>query len=158
MILKMRKDNGRKHSGLEEGVPAMYWDAMFNAFHHEAAKSVLEPILPFWSNFDKQSWWYSNWYVCAMSDVVYHHNNVYNAEEIGKNQAHRAYPRGILVKSIVDQILADIRSVIPKEFKKKAKTILAEWRTTDLDLRKKNHYNYCVDLPKSCTRPYQYTI
>ena len=52
-ILKMRKDNGCKHSGLEEAVPAMYWDSTFNAFHHEAAKSVLEPILPFWSKFDK---------------------------------------------------------------------------------------------------------
>jgi len=68
MILKMRKDNGRKHSGLEEGVPAMYWDTMFNAFHHEAAKSVLEPILPFWSNFDKQSWWYSYSMLVVMSE------------------------------------------------------------------------------------------
>ena len=62
------------------------------------------------------------------------------------------------VKSIVDQILADIQSVIPKEFKKKAETVLMEWKTTNLYLRRKNYYIYCVDLPKSCIRPYQYTL
>jgi len=33
-----------------------------------AAKSVLEPILPFWSNFDKQSWWYSYSMLVVMSE------------------------------------------------------------------------------------------
>lgn len=157
-ILKLRKDKGCKQSSLEEAVPTMHWDSTIFGFHHEAAKSVLEPILPFWSKFDNHCWWYSHWYVSVMSDVVYHHNNVYNSELMAKSPRHRKYPRRMWVRSIVDEIFADIQSVIPKEFKKKAETVLTEWRTTDLNLRRKNHYSYCLDLPKSCIKPYQYTI
>ena len=45
-----------------------------------------------------------------------------------------------------------------KSSRKRPRYFSQGWRTTDLDLRRKYHYNYCVDLPKSCTRPYQYTI
>ena len=157
-VLSMRKTRGCGLKGVEENVPAMYWDAMFNIFHYEATKSVLEPIFPFWNKFDKCSWFYSNWYVCVMGDVVYHLSNVYNSEVIGRNHLHRPYPRSRWSMKIVTQIFADIQSIIPEEFKKKGEAILELWRTSDLDKRRKNYYNYCVDQPKACVQPFQYTL
>ena len=157
-ILKMRKSRGCELKDLEENVSAMYWDAMFNIFHYEATKTVLEPIFPFWKKFDDSSWYYSNWYVCVMADVVYHLSNVYNSEVIGRNPKHRPYPRSLWSQNIVTEIFTDVQSVIPKEFKKKGESILDHWRNCDIDLKRKNHYNYCEDPPGPCVQPFQYTL
>ena len=90
-LLRFRNNHGCMQKQLEEYVPAIFYDGMFNAFHHEAAKSVLEPIFPFWNRFDNVSWWYSQSYVCFMADLVYRHQSVHPVEIIGRNPLHKPY-------------------------------------------------------------------
>lgn len=156
-IVEMREKFGcSKHSVLENNVPTMYWDALVYAFDQDAVKNVLGPIAHVWNKFDNISWWYSNWYVCVMSDIVYHHSNVYSSELISKNLKHRNYPRKRWESKIVTHIFDNIETLIPQEFKAKGETLLNHWRTADLDKKRQNGYTFCVDPPNSCVKPYSY--
>ena len=157
-IFYLRETRGCNINKVVEYMPAAYFDGMFDAFHHEAAKAVLEPLLPHWGRFDKLSWWFAQWYVCIMSDIVYHHRAVHSVEVIGVNPAHRPYARKWSDHSIIETILADIRTLVPDELKEQADLLLHVWLTGYEDRRKGIH-TFCIDPPQpGCKEPYDYLI
>ena len=165
-VLRFRNNHGcpggRHLEPLEEYIPALFYDAMFNAFHHEAIKNVLEPILPYWSKFDNVSWWYPQSYVCFMAELVYKHHTVFPTELVGRNPVHKSYPKSLEDKWIIDTIIADIEKIVPKDLRGKASTLIKGWKTQSAEykLRQRGYHSFC-DFPSpqpSCVQPYKHLL
>ena len=155
-IFHLREIHGCNFHQILEYMPAVWFDGMFNAFHHDAAKAVLKPLLPHWSKFDELSWWFAQWYVCIMTDVIYHHRAVHSVEIMGVNPAHRPYARKWCDPSIIETIITDIKTLIPDEVKKQTDILLHVWKI-DYESRRKGVHTYCLDPPQpGCKEPYDY--
>ncbi|EKX39272.1 hypothetical protein GUITHDRAFT_143674 [Guillardia theta CCMP2712] len=62
----------------EEVVAACWWDHLMVAFHRDA----LPALLPYWTGFDKESWWFPQRIVTVLSAAFFHENRIQ-----GKRQA-----------------------------------------------------------------------
>lgn len=145
-IFRFRSRNGCYKEPLPEYVPAVMFDGMMNAFSHSAMSNVLKPVLPVWSRFDNVSWWYSQWYVSLMSEIVYTHHVILPVELIGRNRQHRSYPRKFEIAEIVGQIIKDVQRIIPLDKSEKSSNLLKKWETGLLRIRMSGYYDVCVTL------------
>ena len=69
-----------------------YFDAMFNAFHHDVARDGL--ILPYYGGFDGESWWYSQSFVMQLARELYPEHTVQVNSVLIRNTRHADYPQG----------------------------------------------------------------
>jgi glycosyltransferase involved in cell wall biosynthesis len=69
-----------------------FFDAMFNAFHHEVLRDNV--LLPYCTKWDKESWWYSQWIVIQLADLFYRGHVVQLNSIVTGNLVHSAYPKG----------------------------------------------------------------
>ncbi len=66
------------------------FDAIFNAFHAEAARH----LLPYVTEFDQRSWHYSQFIVHTLASALYPHNRLqFNALRAVQKAGHAGYPR-----------------------------------------------------------------
>ena len=70
-------------------VPTMWFDANFNAFHHKA----VEHILPYPTQFDKESWWDSQLHVIYSAELIFRGQVLLFAPIQVHNYQHRKYPQ-----------------------------------------------------------------
>lgn len=155
-IFKLRKDYDCVIEPTLDYMPAVWFDGMFNIFHHEAVEIVLKPLLPLWERYDARSWWFSQWYVCILSDIVYHSRVVHSVKLMSYNPAHRPYAWQWCDPAIIDSILADIRTVIPIKLVKSADILLNIWRN-EYEQRRRGEHTFCLEPPRpGCSKPYDY--
>jgi glycosyltransferase involved in cell wall biosynthesis len=69
-----------------------FFDAMFNAFHHEVLRDNV--VLPYCTKWDKESWWYSQWIVIQLADLFYRNHVIQLNTIVTGNLVHSAYPKG----------------------------------------------------------------
>ena len=117
------KDNGRKllerrrmMCGTNDSsvvVPVMWFDALFNAFHHKAIKH----ILPYPAQYDKDSWWVSPLHVICSVELIFRGQALEYVAITASNPQHRAYPRGKKMFSTrVPAIIKDIQNRAPAAY------------------------------------------
>jgi len=117
------KDNGRMllerrrlMCGINDSsivVPVVWFDALFNAFHHDAIKH----ILPYPTQYDKESWWVSPLHVLCSVELIFRGQALEYLAITASNPQHRAYPRGKKMFSArVPAIVEDIQSKAPAAY------------------------------------------
>ena len=92
-------------------VPTCSFDAMFNIFHHNA----ISHLLPYRTKYDKESWWYSSFYVHIKAGLLYGHVALHG-KIYGQNTRHRRYPRRRGNQTIVNDILEAMRKEVMEQF------------------------------------------
>ena len=70
-------------------VPIVWMDAMFNAFHYKA----IEHILPYPTQYDKISWWISQFHVICSAGLLFRGQALLCVPLTVLNRKHRPYPR-----------------------------------------------------------------
>ncbi|KAL9979864.1 hypothetical protein ACROYT_G017588 [Oculina patagonica] len=70
-------------------IPTVWFDAMFNAFHHKA----IEHILPYPTKYDRQTWWASQLHVICSIELKFRGQAMMFVPITLTNQQHRGYPR-----------------------------------------------------------------
>ena len=108
-------------NGKQEYIPAVHYDAAFNAFHYQA----VDYILPYPLKFDNISWHFSQWYVIIKSKVTFPRQVVLHTGLLAQNNENRAYPR----KPVSVQELQDIVRVVQTDLPRKYQntSLLLEW-------------------------------
>ena len=122
-------------------VPVMLFDALFNAFHHKAIKH----ILPYPTQYDKDSWWISQLHVLSSVELIFRGQALLNVAITAYNGQHRAYPRGRKMFSArVPVIIQDIQNKAPVAYQNHAlfKTLL---KTSQLKRYSINTTTYCMN-------------
>ena len=83
----------RMECGINEttmAVPTMWFDALFNAFHYKA----IQHILPYPTQYDKESWWASQLHVMCSLELKFRGQTLMFVPVTVNNAQHRGYPRG----------------------------------------------------------------
>ena len=104
-------------------INAPNFDSAFNAFHHRA----VDHILPYPSQFDSVSWWWSGFYSKAICDIKFPGQTVVLTKINTRNFQHRKYPR----KEGYDPndwsgIMESIESRIPEKYHNS--TLVQAWK------------------------------
>ena len=120
--------------------PVMSFDALFNAFHHKAIKH----ILPYPTQYDKESWWTSQLHVIYSVEMIFRGQAIAYAAITAYNQQHRAYPQGKRKFSVrVPAIIEDIRNKAPTAYQNH--TLFRTLKTSDLKRYRMNTTTYCMN-------------
>lgn len=130
-----------------EYFPAVWFDAMFNAIHCKAVGHILGPVLPYWNKLDRTSWWFSQWYVNIMTDVVFHGQAILLGRVMSRNAYHRPYPKKSHNARILESITQDIRTLIPNEYQKATEGLLKRWETKYVKIPTTVDDTYCKPPP-----------
>ena len=83
----------RMKCGINEtsmAIPTVWFDAIFNAFHYKAIKH----ILPYPTQYDKESWWASQLHVMCSVELKFRGQGLMFVPVTVYNPQHREYPRG----------------------------------------------------------------
>ena len=109
-ILKEAGLTGTVCSG--DFVPTCSFDPMFSIFHHNA----ISHLLPYRTTYDKESWWWSSYYVYSKAGLLYNGHIALHAKVYAQNTRHRPYPRirGDKTKHI--EVLEAMRKEVMEEF------------------------------------------
>ena len=87
-------------------VPTVWMDAMFNAFHHKA----IEYILPYPTQYDKLSWWTSQFHVICSAELLFRGQALLCVPLTVFNRKHRPYPR-TSAKTVSTQVAAIVKEI-----------------------------------------------
>ena len=94
-------------------IPAILFDANFNAFHHQA----IEHILPYESQYDRDSWWLSQYLLVYSAEVMFRGQVLENIALTVRNPKHRDYPRGLeKMDEIRPSYIEEIRKKTPRAY------------------------------------------
>ena len=119
-------------------VPAIWFDALFNAFHHQAIKH----ILPFPTQYDRDSWWIAQFYVIYSAELIFRGQALEYVAITARNRQHRPYPRGIKMFSArTPAIVEDIHNKAPTAYQNR--TLFKTLKTSQLKW-------YCTNTPTYC--------
>ena len=125
----------------------VFWfDAMFNAFHHQ----VIDHILPYPNRFDKRSWYYSQMYVIVRGDVKFHGQVVGDTRIKALNTKHRPYPREHYWNTF-DIVVDDVRKEISNKYQNRSEPILGQQWMKKVNHRMAPGDYYCSRAPKPNT-------
>ena len=95
-------------------VPVMLFDALFNAFNHEAIRH----ILPYPTQYDKESWWISQLHVVCSVELIFRGQALKYAAITAYETQHRAYPRGgHAFPARMPAIIEDIQNKAPAAYR-----------------------------------------
>ena len=134
-------------SSTDEYFPAVWFDGMFNAMHYKAVRHIMGPVLPYWSKFDKTSWWFSEWYVNIMTDVAFHGQAILLGRVTADNAVHRPYLKQVHDAAVLKSVANDVRSVIPDKYRQATERLLKRWETEYVDILTTVTDTYCKPLP-----------
>ena len=109
-------------NGTQEYIPAVNFDAAFNAFHYQA----VDYILPYLSKFEKISWWFSQYPIMMKSKFIFPGQVVLHTGLVGKNGKHRKYPRKPASNSQLQDIVKLVQDDLPREYQNSS--LLLEWK------------------------------
>ena len=95
-------------------ISAPNFDSAFNAFHYQA----IDYILPYPTQFDKLSWWYSGYYSKVKCDIMFPGQVLVLTKIIAINFQHRSYPR----KNPLDShnwniIMREVEAPLPEKYR-----------------------------------------
>ena len=120
--------------------PVMWFDAFFNAFHHQAIKH----ILPFPTQFDKESWWISQLHVIYSAELIFRGQVLSYAAITAHNRQHRPYPRGSkMFSERVPAIIEGIKNKTPAACQNC--TLFKTLKTTPLRKYSISTTTYCMN-------------
>ena len=121
-------------------VPVMWFDALFNAFHHQAIKH----ILPYPTQYDKDSWWISQLHVMYSAELIFRGQALKYVAITTYNRQHRPYPRGLSqVSARVPVIVEDIQNKSPKVYQNR--TLFKTLKTSQLQNYRINTTTLCMN-------------
>ena len=133
-----------KHSRLKlcltDFIPTSTFDPMVSAFHFKAISN----ILPYHTEYDKLSWWYSQYFIHDKALIMYYGYLTLHRKVYALNPKHRHYPRirgkGDIHKESQDVVRKEIQNEFPES----------------PELLNQNLYNsilarlYCTKKPPPC--------
>ena len=121
-------------------VPVIWFDALFNAFHHQAIKH----ILPYPTQYDKDSWWISQLHVMYSAELIFRGQALKYVATTAYNRQHRPYPRGLSqVSARVPVIVEDIQNKSPKVYQNR--TLFKTLKTSQLQSYRINTTTLCMN-------------
>jgi hypothetical protein len=133
-------------------VNAPNFDSAFNAFHYQA----IDYILPYPTQFDKLSWWYSGYYSKVKCDIMFPGQTLVLTKITMFNPRHRPYPR----KNPFDShnwniIMREVEAPLPEEYRNLE--LLKGWKRLGMKNQDKSA-SLCFPLPAPHTpiRPFSY--
>ena len=147
-ILKLARECPIEYETMKTGYFHTVWfDAMFDAFHHQA----VEYLLPYNSKFDKQSWWYSQIYIIIWSELLFRGQVIMYAHIDVINGLHRPYPRygkgqSRSTTSVTPFIVEDIGKELPKRYRNMS--LFLEWEENGWNYCRKTSSTYCLPPPE----------
>ena len=115
-------------------VPVMWFDALFNAFNHEAIRH----ILPYPTQYDKESWWISQLHVICSIELTFRGQALENAAITANNTQHRAYPKG-------NKMFSARIPVIIENIQNKYRTLFKTLKTGQLERYSVHTTTYCMN-------------
>lgn len=117
-------------------IAAPNFDSAFNAFHYRA----VDHILPYPTQFDNISWWWSGFYSKIMCDIMFPGQTVVLTKINAQNPQHRKYPRkeGYDPNDWSD-IMKAVESRIPEKYQNTK--LLQAWKEVgeNNDLKSESH-------------------
>ncbi len=148
---RARKSRGCSLNGAQEYIPAVRYDACFNAFHYQAVNY----ILPYRLDFDNTSWYLSEWYSVIKSKVTFPGQAVLHTGLVAYNPVHRSYPK----KSASDQDLQFIVKLVQADLPERYRnaSLLLEWKEYGMQHELKSSVT-CLPPPppKMPIKPFAY--
>ena len=133
-------------------INAPNFDSAFNAFHYQA----VDYILPYPTQFDKISWWYSGFYSKVRCDITFPGQTLMLSKITMINPQHRPYPRRLPDDSHNwNIIMREVEAPLPEKYRNSE--LLKAWKRggwTNED-RSASH---CFPLatPHMSIRPFSY--
>ena len=137
----------RMKCGINEptmAVPTVWFDAIFNAFHYKAIKH----ILPYPTQYDKESWWASQLYVMCAIELKFRGQTLMFVPVSVNNPQHRQYPRsgqrfGAQARTFVEEIQKSAPAVYQNRllFEKLKRRLLIEYPTLEAS-------TYCMNVSR----------
>jgi len=121
-------------------VPVIWFDALFNAFHHQSIKH----ILPFPTQYDSDSWWISQLHVIHAVELIFRGQGLEYVAITAHNGQHRAYPQGDKMYSArIPVIIENIKKKAPTVYQNR--TLFRTLKTGDLERYCTNTTTYCMN-------------
>jgi len=122
-------------------VPVMWFDALFNAFHHEAIKH----ILPYPMQYDNESWAISQLHVIYSVELIFRGQALVYMPITAHNPQHRAYPRGHMtdLERRIPFIIEDIEKKVPTAYQNR--TIFRTAKTIGSRRYRMTTTTYCMN-------------
>ena len=122
-------------------INAPNFDSAFNAFHYQA----VDHILPYPTQFDKISWWYSGWYSKVKCDVTFPGQTVMLSKVQIINPRHGPYPRRMPDdRHDWNQIMRAVEDRIPEKYRNSP--LLKAWKERGYT-NDENTATHCYSLP-----------
>ena len=132
-------------------VPVMSFDALFNAFHHKA----IEHILPYPTQYDKESWWSSHSYVVVSVELIFRGQALLCVPITVYNLQHRPYPRSKENRNTqVHAFVEEIQNRAPKAYRKR--TLFKELKSTPMTKYYLQTTTYCMNTTRHPIVPYSH--
>ena len=119
-------------------VPVMWFDALFNAFHHQAIKH----ILPYPTQYDRDSWWISQLHVIYSAELMFRGQALEYVAITAYNRQHRSYPRAPF-STRVPAIIEGIQKKTPTVYQNR--TLFKTLKTNHLESYSMNTTTYCMN-------------
>ena len=142
ILQKRRMKCGINESSM--AVPAVWFDAIFNAFHYKAIKH----ILPYPTQYDKESWWASQLHVMCSMELKFRGQTLMFVPVTVNNPQHRQYPRsgqrfGAQARTFVKDIQKSAPAVYQNRplFEKLKSRLLIEYPTLEAS-------TYCMNVSR----------
>jgi len=121
-------------------VPVVRFDALFNAFHHKAIKH----ILPFPTQYDKDSWWISQLHVMCSVELIFRGQALKYVPITAYNRQHRPYPKGMeMFPARVPTIIENIQNRAPAAYQNR--TLFKTLKTGNLQNYSLTATTYCMN-------------
>jgi hypothetical protein len=133
-------------------INAPNFDSAFNAFHYRA----VDHILPYPTQFDNVSWWWSGFYSKIICDVMFPGQTVVLTKINARNSRHRKYPRkeGYDPNDWSD-IMKSVESRLPE--KHQNLKLLQAWKEVgELNELKSESHCFPLPTPHMTIRPFLY--
>ena len=151
LVTEIRRARNKEYCTMNGTDPdyylAKYFDAVINAFRHDAVEHLFEPITRYWTRFDSESWWTSQWYVMFMTDIVFHNQAMLPAHLLANNPVHRPYPRRKHTRKDFEVVADDIRKIIPQQYRKSADLLFKRWTSAHELIPTVINDTYCHPIP-----------
>ena len=124
-IFRLRRDKQCMSAREVDYVPCLWYDAIFNAFHHKAVRH----ILPYDPTFDRETWWASQMSVVVKSEALFRGQVVLHTEIYGENNQHRFYPKDRIQKHMYEHMVTGLEKQVSKEQAPCITVISEQWKT-----------------------------
>ena len=109
-------------------IPVVHFDAAFDAFHRDSLRAG---ILPYSTEYDDVSWWFSQRKVQIKAEIMFRGRVVTHTSITCVNAKHRWYPKAVISNKILLSMVDEIEErELPERYKESTSVIsvLQEWR------------------------------